>query len=121
MPRVTVEEVRKIIDTDITDNEIQAFIATANSLVDSVLPNQGISEELLIEIEKWLSAHFVSIKDPRLRQLRIGEVTETYYGRGGEGLNHTPYGQQVLLLDYTGSFANLGKRKASFNVVKEKW
>lgn len=119
--RVTAEEVKQIIDTDLTEEEVDPFIQSANVLVTSVMTSSGASDDLLSEIEKWLSAHFVAIRDPRLKQIKIGEITESYYGTSGQGLNHTPYGQQVLMLDYTGSFSNLGKRKASFNVIKEDW
>lgn len=116
--RVTQEEVKAIIPTEIED--ISPFIQTAHVLLNKTLASET-DDELLKEIEKWLSAHYVAIADPRVRQIKIGDVTETYYGRSGEGLSHTPYGQQVLALDTTGSFALLSKTKASFGVIKEKW
>lgn len=118
MVRVTSEEVKEIIDTELED--LSSFIQTAHLMVNKVLSSET-DEDYLKEIEKWLSAHFVAIRDPRVRVIKVGETSETYFGKSGEGLSASPYGQQVLSLDITGAFANASKSKASFGIIKEDW
>jgi len=115
--RTNGADVKKIIDTTQTASEIEdAFIPPANLLVTQALgSNTDISSALKTEIEKWLSAHFVAIRDPRIQQEKMGDATDTYRGTIGanaKGLEATYYGQQAIALDPTGSIANLGKAPA---------
>lgn len=115
--RVTETEVKEIIDTSVNT---RAFITAANMVVNQNLQNQGLSNELLKEIERWLAAHFVAIRDPREQSKKVGSSSANYQGQTGLGLDHTSYGQQVKVLDYTGTLGNLGFKRASIAVVSEK-
>lgn len=113
--RVTQAEVLAIIDTDTAD--ISAFITAANLLVTAKLADEDLGDDLLKEIERWLSAHFVCALDPRSKAEKIGDASVTYENAStGEGLKSTRYGQQVLLLDTSGTLAQLGKKKVSIQV-----
>jgi len=108
--RVSDAEVKEIIDTSVTTT---AFISAANLVVTEKLGSSGLSEDLLKEIERWLAAHLIaSSKDKQVESETIGDVSATYQGKTDMGLDSTFYGQQVKLLDTTGTMANLGKRKA---------
>ena len=100
MPRVAEQDVKKIIDTELTKEEIAPFLTTANLLVTDVLAGAGYSDELLAQIECWMAAHFVAVRDPRISQEAIGDVSASYDGKTGMGLNSTRYGQAAMTLDH---------------------
>ena len=115
--RCTGVEVKEILDTALTENQIAPFITAANLTVTNILSGKGLSSATLKEIERWLAAHFAAIRDPRISREKTEEAEALYHGKSDMGLDHTPYGQQVRLLDTTGAMTNLGKRKASVEVL----
>ena len=118
MPRVTGAEVKEIIDTTLTEVQIAPFITAANlTITDMLGASTVLSSDQLKEIERWLAAHFVAIRDPRISREKTEEAEATYHGKSDMGLDHTPYGQQVKMLDTTGTLTNLGKRKASAKIL----
>ena len=117
--RATVGEVRKIFETDLIDTDIDAAIAIANEMISALkLAAHGVGETTLVMIEQLLSAHFCTLKDPRARRESIsGEIGVTYQGKDGMGLQSTHYGQNALALDWSGSLASAGLKRASLSVV----
>lgn len=119
MARVTAADVEEIYEN--TDSiELTAFIDAANALVTDVLGSSSLGSALLKEVERWLAAHLVTIRDKRFAEVKIGGADAKFEGKYGLGLDHTSYGQQVLVLDTTGNFAKLGKPRASFAVITTK-
>ena len=122
MGRCTIAEVEEIIQTDESDATIQACIDVANLIVTagpaaSSTPALGAAH--LKEIERWLSAHFVAIKDPVSLRSVIGDSESWAFPASvtvawGKGLNLTPYGQQAIAIDLTGELAKLGQKRGSF-------
>jgi len=113
--RVTEEEVKAIIDTTVTT---APFITAANLLVESVLGGESLGDDLLKEIERWLSAHFVAIRDPREKSKKMDEAEAKFFlGKEGKGLEATPYGMQAIALDTTGKLANVGKTTAKVECI----
>lgn len=117
--RTDVTTVKLIIATTLSDAQITAFIGTANLVVTSNLADKGLSDATLTDIETWLSAHLLSMRDQRVIGRSIGDVSFQYQGQTGLGLDATIYGQQVKLLDSSGTLASLGKRRASLTVYTE--
>ena len=117
--RVTGTEVKTIITTVKTDSEVENYIPSANVLVTEVLSGSGFSDDRKALIEKWLAAHFVAIDDAstRIMEEKAGDATNKYEGRTGMRLNYTRWGQQVLILDTSGSFADLGKGPAEVKTI----
>ena len=113
--RVSDSEVKDIIDTDIDD--IAPFIRVANILVTAKLGGKGLSDAHLTEIERWLAAHFVSMRDPRIISEKTGEASVTYYGKFGLGLDGSQYGQTVKMLDTTGTLVSMGKIAVKLDVM----
>src|SRR5690606_1442192 len=105
-----------IIDTEIN---LAPFITVAHVTVENTLAAAGVDEATLKEIERWLAAHFACVRDPRVRNKSVDDASVSYEGRFGmaRGLESTQYGQQALALDYTGTLARLGERKATFSVI----
>lgn len=122
MARITEAEVKEIIDTSITSS-LLAFIAAASSIVEDELTGKGLSATRLKEIERYLSAHFVSIKDVSQGQVvseKIGDAQINYKQFAeARSLNSSRYGQQAMFLDTSGTLASIGKgnSRAQFKVV----
>jgi len=116
--RVDGNQVKGIIDTELTAAQVIPFIDSANALVDQHLSDQSLSESLLTQIELWLAAHFVAIRDPARSQEKLGDAQDAFaLGTLGEGLKFTQWGQQALALDPTGILASAGKRRARMDVL----
>lgn len=105
--RVTVEEVKDVIDTDLTDTRIMVCIGSANNLVSSQCANEGLSTDTLKEIERWLSAHFVAVVEPRIEREKADVVSASYVHKVDLYLASTVWGQQAMLLDTSGSLSDL--------------
>jgi len=71
--RVTAEQVMEIISTSLTEDQVNAFINMANTVVDERLIDQNLGSDLLMQIELLLSANFVSLRDPRAQQEKVDE------------------------------------------------
>jgi trans-2-enoyl-CoA reductase len=117
--RVTSDEVKVIYDTTLTDTQIDAFINTANIVVNKNLEDEITDDDLLKEIELYLAAHFCSMRDQRVSSNSVRSVSESYQYRLGLRLEVTMYGQQALILDNTGTLANLnkGRKMASISFI----
>lgn len=109
----TVVEVRVIIETEIVDADISAFIDGASLYITSQLGTSGIGDELLKEITKWYTAHMISSTNKERISIseEAGGAKIVYAGKFGELLYSTPYGQMVISLDTTGKMADIGKRR----------
>lgn len=111
MARVTESDVKAIVPTTLSEEQVTPYLCTAHTLIDSILGSAGYSESELGMIETWLAAHFVAVRDPAVKSETIGDASATYHGQSGMGLEFTPYGQQVLMLEYKGTFAELSNTK----------
>jgi len=74
-----------------------------------------LSDALLKEIERWLSAHLIASggeEGARIEEERIFEAYAARYGgKFGFGLSGSRYGQQVAILDTTGRMVSQGTVK----------
>jgi hypothetical protein len=114
--RVSSAEVLEIIHETIpsTVTDVTAFILVAHNMIDKVIVEDNpheFTDDYLKEIERWLAAHFVAIRYQTNASEDIETAKETYQYKLGLGLANTMWGQQVLLLDTTGSFAELNNSK----------
>ncbi len=114
MPRTTEQQVALIIDLD-DAIDLTPFIDTATTLLDAAIEKAEADyttahEEL---IERWLTAHFYTMIDPRTTMEGVKGITEKYEGRTDLGLNHSRYGQQAMLLDYAGGLADINREITS--------
>ncbi len=117
MARVTDTEVKKII---ITTTDTTPFITVANQIVTEKISGEStLDDARLKEIEKWLAAHFVaSTIERQAKSEKTGNASIVYMGGDGLGLDATTYGQQVKVLDTTGTLAQIGKRKARVDAIE---
>ncbi len=107
MARVTPTEVKEIIEIDstITDPQIEVFIISANLLTNRCEANGLTDADTLKEVERWLSAHLVAIRDTRSSSEKADVVAQSFQYKLGLNFNVTMYGQQALLMDASGTLA----------------
>lgn len=118
MPRTTEDKVGSIVEIDSAD-DVAPFITTANVMVTKVLASSGYDVDLLELIERYLAAHYYRIFRPQVTSESVSGVSESITLSIGQQLKQTTYGQQVLMLDVDGYFAQIqgraetgkGKRK----------
>ncbi len=119
--RASIDDVKDIFEVkNLKDNDISAFIATANLLVTEVLGSSSLSSDRLKHIEQWLAAHLCATKDQRQSARTVdGRTTLAFQGKTDMGLEATHYGQTVLMLDSTGSLAEAaaGLKKAEIVMI----
>lgn len=125
MARTTLANVRALLsgqEIDIDDVDLFSFISTANTYVTDNLSDSGLTAALLIEIEKYLAAHFASLRDvsagvssqrsdDQSITYTVGQVTNTDF------LQSTHFGQVAVSLDVSGTLANAGRAKAVLEVL----
>ena len=126
MARVTTAEVNDIIylSNDFTTEIIGQCINVANIIVTEKLVGQGASDDMLKNIELYLSAHFCSVREPQLVEEEIGGRDSTVKEKRrtavfGYGFSSTAFGQQAISLDETGILADMykqDKKEASMEV-----
>lgn len=99
--RVTEDDVKAIIDTKLKGDAITPFLIMANRMVTDRLSGQ-YDAGILAEIEKNLAAHFISVRNFRVKSENVGDANVIYMATStvGEGLASTPHGQTVMLLDH---------------------
>jgi len=120
--RVTETEVLAIIPDDLeSSDDITPQITAANAVIDATISSSdSVSSDLLKEMERYLSAHFVYMTILRqAKSVAIGgeDRAEEKYGDLGLNLDATTYGQMVKMLDPTGKMDTAGKRAASITAV----
>ena len=110
---VTEEKVAAIIELDESVSP-QPFIDVAVDLTTEVCGTQHSAERLDL-IGTWLSAHFYTIRVNRLASEDLSFMDYSYKNQYKLGLNleSSMYGQQVLLLDTSGGFADLNKQASA--------
>jgi hypothetical protein len=111
MARTTVDNVEGIIDID-SGISLTPFIEVANRMVtDVVVAGYDSYTAVQLElIERWLTAHFYHIRDPRATDEKAGAVSVRYQSKVDLGLDVTHYGQMAMRLDFYGSLAALNER-----------
>ena len=113
--RATAASVQAVVKT--TETDFDAFIATANTIVEEQLVGKGMTEERLTQIETYLAAHFLLVRDRQAKTESYGSIGVTYTGEFGMNLKSTTHGQTAVLLDTSGLLVNLGNATTSFKVI----
>jgi hypothetical protein len=114
---VAAADVKLIFPTSLSDSVVSAFIATAETIFDNTLGAVGYDATTEDQIVKYLAAHLASMADQRAKSESIGDVSKSYHGQTGMGLDFSSYGQMVKLLDTSKKLVNLGKLGAILEVA----
>ena len=117
--RTTAPKVKEILETELPDENIEAYISIATSMVDDVAAVGGVSDTRLSEMERWLTAHLITVtKERRPVEEEIGNDTAVKFASiFGPGLQATEYGQMTSQLDPTGTLAAYGKKKIDITAI----
>lgn len=108
MARVNETEVKEIMrSSSILEETLTPFINTANLMVETHLVPKGLSEDILKEIEKYLSAHFACARYPYLIEQDWDGVKGKTSNATGRGFLSTPFGATALSLDYSRTLSSL--------------
>ncbi len=114
---ISPDDVKKILDTALTDAEINAYINSAEVLVNSLLTDTA--DALKQEIILWLTAHMIaSTREQQISEAGAGPARVKYQGQTGLGLDSTQYGQQAKILDTSGALSSLGRPRAELFAVE---
>lgn len=108
--RTTSQLVAGIIEVDISI-PLDPFIAVASELVTELCTDSdtGYSDERLELIERWLSAHFYTNRDPRPTREEAGPVSASYQSKVALNLASSHYGQTAMMLDTAGGLSELSR------------
>lgn len=119
MVRTTASAVKQILETDLDDITIDAFITGANIMVTETLGGEGISDALLEEIERWTTAHMIaSTRERQAVEEEAGPARQRFPNRFGMGFNQSTYGQMVISLDTTGKMAKAWTKPITLTAIK---
>jgi len=116
--RVTATEVKGVITTTLTDDEITPYITSANVYVTARLGSSALIDAVLKEIERWMTAHMIaSTKTRQEIEAEAGSAKIKYSDNYDTGLKSTSFGQMCISLDTTGLLAQEGKKPISMQVL----
>ena len=74
MAYCTAPDVRSVVNTTLTDDEILAIIEMSDAEIDARIGGQDASDKLIKKLSVLLSAHTVKTRQPR--SMAIGEYRE---------------------------------------------
>ena len=106
--RTTSQLVAGIIEVDISI-PLEPFISVASELVTELCSAAGYTDERLELIERWLSAHFYTNRDPRPTREEAGPVSASYQSKVALNLASSHYGQTAMMLDTAGGLSELSR------------
>ena len=110
MARTTSAAVEAIIEVDVTIS-LTPFIEAANNIVSAVCDTADTSYDAtdLEIIERWLSAHIYTNRDPRAFEESVGRgaASEKTQSKVDLGFDTSHYGQTAMRLDREGGLAAL--------------
>lgn len=116
MPRTTLDQVRAVINTPLSDEQIIAWIGVASSIVNQYATRCSLAGcDLITTIETLMTAHLIAMMGVSgagggfLQSRTIGTSSETYRAYTGAGLNGSPYGFQLQMLDPCGVIGTIGQ------------
>jgi hypothetical protein len=122
--RTTSEAVEAIIETDVAI-DLTPFIAAASLLVNThcEAKNSAYTATELEMIERFLSAHIYTLRDPRPTRDSVRNLDTTYQSKVDLYFCTSHYGQMALLLDWYGGLAALEEsvKKGGYRTIGITW
>ena len=110
MARTTSTAVEEIIEVD-SNISLTPFIEGANALVTECCgDSENYTATDLELIERWLSAHLYTIRDPRVEVEKAGPVSQKMQSKVDLGFDTSHYGQMAMRLEWEGGLSALNER-----------
>lgn len=116
--RTNASDVLAIMSTNLTETQVAPFLTMASLMVDNKLSTSGLGTSTLVQIEKFLAAHFACIVSPYAIEETIGPAKDKTGYKGGEGLKATPYGETAIMLDTSGSLSRSALKTCEFGIIE---
>lgn len=116
--RAGENDLNGVIERD-SSIEVTSFLRIANAITNLVQSKDRdglLNDEMLLEIETQLAAHFYCQKDPRYKSKSFGKASAGYAGQTGLGFEFTEYGQMAMRLDLTGTLKQMNEDKRRHRV-----
>ena len=110
MARTTANDVKALLADYESTVSFDPFIEAASAIVTQHCIHEDLTVTDLELIERWLSAHFYCVYDPRTVNEKAGSVGATFESKVDLGFNLTKYGQMAMRLDWSGALAALDQR-----------
>lgn len=108
--RTSSAAVGGIIEVD-ADISLTPFIEVANALVTECCGDVDDYDATRLElIERWLSAHFYTERDPRVKTEQAGSVRQENQSIVAIGFDNSHYGQMAMRIDTNGGLALLNEQ-----------
>lgn len=117
---IEADDVREIINTDLTDPRLNNFINMAHYRTRPLVGELGAcgGADAICEIVKLLAAHFVTMNERQTKNESVGgEWSVTFMGVDGLMLDASLYGQQAVAMDCSGILAKAGMKQARMRVI----
>lgn len=96
MTRTSPHDVAEVLETELDDAELMAFISDAHSVVNRRCGEHTDDEDTLADVETYVAAHLATAKEPRVSSTSH-ESVDVELDTDGER-----YWHQAVLLDPTG-------------------
>ena len=97
--------------TKVTHVPLAPFIEVANDLVTECCGGVATYDAARLErIERWLAAHFYTVRDMRAESEKAGPVSEKKQSKVDLGFDTSHYGQTAMRLDTAGGLAILNEK-----------
>lgn len=96
MTRIVPHDVEEVLETELDNTTLMAFIEDAHSVVNDRCAPHTDDDERLADVETYLAAHLATAKEPRVSST-AGAVTEVELDTEGDR-----YWHQAVLMDPTG-------------------
>ena len=117
----TVSDVEELMQETLDDSYVDSILTTVDLVLTKIFENYSgdLSNSLLTEFQKYYAAHLIASTTKRMgAEENVGDAAIKYMGSFSTGLDSTPYGQMLKLLDVTGMLAKSGKTAASIYAIK---
>lgn len=123
MARVTPNDVQDVLGRNYDPNvDLCVFISSATVVVDrveqcAIKKGTPLTAAELKQIESLLTAHFYGSADQFYMSRSTGKASGSFRGQSGLGLEGSLYGQNAMLVDYSGCLEAIDKNRR----VDMKW
>jgi len=98
--RITTADVREVIDSDVSEEALHAFIEDAHTVVNNSIAPYTSDSESLSAVETYLAAHLSTSKEPRVQSASHEGVSFEYSEEQGQ-----KYWHNAIMMDPTGRLA----------------
>lgn len=100
MARITPHDVAEVLETELNDAELTAFVSDANSVVNRRCAPHTDDDGALADVETYLAAHLATTKEPRVSGTSHESVDIELDTDGDR------YWNRAVLMDPTGYLAH---------------